>query len=464
MFLCSPTFILGFMPLAMILYWVLPKKYNLRNIFLIIAGLLFYSFGDAKYILLFLLMASITYIVGILIDKIQGKIGKHVIIALGCIVLIGVLGYFKYWNYIAINILNMKSLAGITMPLGISFFTFKEISYIADVYKNKIKADRNILNVLVYVCYFPQIISGPISRYEDVISQVQGLAFSVEKVAKGLKRFSFGFFEKLVVAGVIGKFVDEIYALNASDYSFAICIAAAICYSLQLFTDFAGYSSMSIGLSAMMGMDINENFDYPFVSKSVSEFWRRWHISLSTWFKDYVYIPLGGSRCSKFRTCFNKMIVFILTGIWHGSNLTFLLWGFLHGVATTTEVVIKKRLPRVLSHIVTLIFVAVTFSIFRAESIGQAGQILKGMITFTGLSASASAVMWGQFTLYFGLIMVLAVLYCMPIQKVIYNSKIGMKYKKVVTVIPYVVSAVLLFICITKVAVADYSPFIYFKF
>lgn len=464
MFLCSPTFILGFMPLAMILYWVLPKKYNLRNIFLIIAGLLFYSFGDAKYILLFLLMASITYIVGILIDKIQGKIGKHVIIALGCIVLIGVLGYFKYWNYIAINILNMKSLAGITMPLGISFFTFKEISYIADVYKNKIKADRNILNVLVYVCYFPQIISGPISRYEDVISQVQGLAFSVEKVAKGLKRFSFGFFEKLVVAGVIGKFVDEIYALNASDYSFAICIAAAICYSLQLFTDFAGYSSMSIGLSAMMGMDINENFDYPFVSKSVSEFWRRWHISLSTWFKDYVYIPLGGSRCSKFRTCFNKIIVFILTGIWHGSNLTFLLWGFLHGVATTTEVVIKKRLPRVLSHIVTLIFVAVTFSIFRAESIGQAGQILKGMITFTGLSASASAVMWGQFTLYFGLIMVLAVLYCMPIQKVIYNSKIGMKYKKVVTVIPYVVSAVLLFICITKVAVADYSPFIYFKF
>ncbi len=464
MFLCSPTFILGFMPLAMILYWVLPKKYNLRNIFLIIAGLLFYSFGDAKYILLFLLMASITYIVGILIDKIQGKIGKHVIIALGCIVLIGVLGYFKYWNYIAINILNMKSLAGITMPLGISFFTFKEISYIADVYKNKIKADRNILNVLVYACYFPQIISGPISRYEDVISQVQGLAFSVEKVAKGLKRFSFGFFEKLVVAGVIGKFVDEIYALNASDYSFAICIAAAICYSLQLFTDFAGYSSMSIGLSEMMGMDINENFDYPFVSKSVSEFWRRWHISLSTWFKDYVYIPLGGSRCSKFRTCFNKMIVFILTGIWHGSNLTFLLWGFLHGVATTTEVVIKKRLPRVLSHIVTLIFVAVTFSIFRAESIGQAGQILKGMITFTGLSASASAVMWGQFTLYFGLIMVLAVLYCMPIQKVIYNSKIGMKYKKVVTVIPYVVSAVLLFICITKVAVADYSPFIYFKF
>lgn len=464
MFLCSPTFILGFMPLAMILYWVLPKKYNLRNIFLIIAGLLFYSFGDAKYILLFLLMASITYIVGILIDKIQGKIGKHVIIALGCIVLIGVLGYFKYWNYIAINILNMKSLAGITMPLGISFFTFKEISYIADVYKNKIKADRNILNVLVYVCYFPQIISGPISRYEDVISQVQGLAFSVEKVAKGLKRFSFGFFEKLVVAGVIGKFVDEIYALNASDYSFAICIAAAICYSLQLFTDFAGYSSMSIGLSAMMGMDINENFDYPFVSKSVSEFWRRWHISLSTWFKDYVYIPLGGSRCSKFRTCFNKMIVFILTGIWHGSNLTFLLWGFLHGVATTTEVVIKKRLPRVLSHIVTLIFVAVTFSIFRSESIGQAGQILRGMITFTGLSASASAVMWGQFTLYFGLIMVLAVLYCMPIQKVIYNSKIGMKYKKVVTVIPYVVSAVLLFICITKVAVADYSPFIYFKF
>lgn len=464
MFLCSPTFILGFMPLAIILYWVLPKKYNIRNIFLIIAGLLFYSFGDAKYILLFLLMACVTYIIGILMDRIENKRGKRIIITLGCIVFVGVLGYFKYWNYIAINILNMKSLAGITMPLGISFFTFKEVSYIADVYQNKIKADRNILNVLVYACYFPQIISGPISRYEEVISQVQGVAFSVEKIAKGFKRFSFGFFEKLVVAGVIGKFVDEVYALGSSDYSALICFAVAICYSPQLFTDFSGYSSMSIGLSAMMGMEIKENFDYPFVSKSVSEFWRRWHISLSTWFKDYVYIPLGGSRCSKFRTCVNKMIVFILTGIWHGSNLTFLLWGFLHGVATTTEVVIKKRLPRVLSHIVTLIFVAVTFSIFRADSIGQAGHILKGMVTFTGLSTNASAVMYGHFTLYFVVIVVLALLYCLPLQKTIYNSKIGVKYHKVITAIPYGISTVLLFICITKIAVADYSPFIYLKF
>ena len=464
MFLCSPTFILGFMPLVIILYWVLPKRYNIRNIFLIIAGLLFYSFGDAKYILLFFMMAVLTYTIGIVLDRLKNKQIKQIFLVICLAVFIGLLAYFKYWNYLAENIIHVKSLAGIAMPLGISFFIFKEISYIVDVYSKKIKADKNILNVLVYACYFPQIISGPISRYEDVINEIQGAAFSVETIAKGFKRFSFGFFQKMVIAGVIGKFVDEVYALNSADYSVFICLAVAFCYSLQLFMDFAGYSSMSIGLSAMMGISIKENFDYPFISKSVSEFWRRWHISLSTWFRDYVYIPLGGSRCSKVRTCVNKMIVFILTGIWHGSSMTFLLWGFLHGVATTTEVVVKKRLPKVLSHIVTLLFVAVTFSIFRADSIGQAGQILKGMVTFTGLSTNAAAVMWGQFTLYFAVVLVLALLYCMPIHKAIYNSKVGVKYQKVITVIPYVVSVILLFICITKIAVADYSPFIYFKF
>lgn len=464
MFLCSPTFILGFMPLSIILYWILPKKYNIRNIFLMIAGLLFYSFGDVKYILLFFMMAVLTYTVGLVLNRLKNKRIKQVFLGISLTGFVALLAYFKYWNYLAVNVIGIKSLAGIAMPLGISFFIFKEISYIADVYMNKIKADKNIWNVLVYVCYFPQIISGPISRYEEIVDRLHNAVFSVERIAKGFKRFSFGFFQKMVVAGVIGKFVDEAYALESTDYSVIICLSVAICYSLQLFMDFAGYSSMSIGLSAMMGMEVKENFDYPFVAKSVSEFWRRWHISLSTWFRDYVYIPLGGSRCSQIRTCVNKMIVFILTGIWHGSSMTFLLWGFLHGVATTTEVIVKKRLPKVLSHIVTLVFVVVTFSIFRADSMTQAGQILKGMVTFTGLSANAYAVICGQFTLYFMVVIVLALLYCMPIQKRIYSSKIGIRYQKILKVIPYAVSVMLLFICITKIAVADYSPFIYFKF
>ena len=429
-----------------------------------IAGLLFYSFGDVKYILLFFMMAVLTYTVGLVLDRLKNKRIKQAFLGISLAGFVALLAYFKYWNYLAVNVIEMKSLAGIAMPLGISFFIFKEISYIADVYMNKIKADKNIWNVLVYVCYFPQIISGPISRYEEIVDGLHNAVFSVERIAKGFKRFSFGFFQKMVVAGVIGKFVDEVYALESTDYSVVICFAVAICYSLQLFMDFAGYSSMSIGLSAMMGMEVEENFDYPFVAKSVSEFWRRWHISLSTWFRDYVYIPLGGSRCSKIRTCVNKMIVFILTGIWHGSSMTFLLWGFLHGVATTTEVIVKKRLPKVLSHIVTLVFVAVTFSIFRADSMTQAGQILKGMVTFTGLSANAYAVLCGQFTLYFMVVLVLSLLYCMPIQKRIYSSKIGIRYQKILKVIPYAVSVILLFICITKIAVADYSPFIYFKF
>ena len=464
MFLCSPTFILGFMPLAVILYWVLPKKYNIRNIFLIIAGLLFYSFGDAKYILLFFIMAVAAYTIALILDRLKNKHIKQIFLIISLIVFILLLAYFKYWNYFVQNIIHRTSLAGITMPLGISFFIFKEISYIADVYKNKIKADKNICNVLVYVCYFPQIISGPISRYEDVINQIHSASFSVNTVAKGLKRFSFGFFQKMVVAGAIGKFVDAVYGLDNADYSVLICLAVALCYSLQLLMDFGGYSSMSIGLSTMMGIHIQENFDYPFIAESVSEFWRRWHISLSTWFRDYVYIPLGGSRCSRFRTCVNKMIVFILTGIWHGSSMTFLLWGFLHGVAVTTEVVVKKRLPKVLSHIVTLIFVAVTFSIFRADSLGQAGAILKGMMTFTGLSTNAAVVMWGQFTLYFVVVIILALLYCIPMQKVIYKSRIGVKYQKVITLVPYLISVLLLYLCITKIAAADYSPFIYFKF
>lgn len=464
MFLCSPTFILGFMPLTLILYWVLPKKYNIRKIFLIIAGLLFYSFGDVKYILLFFMMALLTYTIGIGVDRLKNPKAKKGVLVIALIAFIAILWYFKYWNYIATSIFSMKSLAGVAMPLGISFFVFKEISYIVDVYKQKIRADKNLVNVLVYVCYFPQIISGPISRYEELMAGIENGVFSVEGIAQGFKRFSFGFFQKIVVAGVIGEFVDEVYALDAADYSVFICLAAAICYSLQLLMDFAGYSSMSIGLSAMMGIEIKENFDYPFVSKSVSGFWRRWHISLSAWFRDYVYIPLGGSRCSKFRTCVNKMIVFLLTGIWHGSTMTFFLWGFLHGIATTTEVVVKKRLPKVLSHIVTLMFVAVTFSIFRADSIGQAGQMLKGMVTFTGLSTNAWVVMCGQFTLYFAVVIVVALLYCIPLQQYIYNSKVGMKYKTVLEAVPYAVSIILFLLCLTKIAAADYSPFIYFKF
>lgn len=464
MFFCSPTFILGFMPISIILYWILPKKYSLRNIFLIIAGLLFYSFGDAKYILLFLLMAVFTYTIGLVLNRLNNKSIKKVFLAMCIIVFVAVLSYFKYWDYITINLFDMKSLAGIVMPLGISFFVFKEISYIVDVYKNKIKADRNIINVLAYICYFPQIISGPISRYEEVISGIQNTTFSAETVAKGFKRFSFGFFQKIVLAGAIGKFVDQVYGLDSSDYSAVICITAAICYSLQLYMDFAGYSSMSMGLSQMMGIEVKENFDYPFISKSVSEFWRRWHISLSSWFKDYVYIPLGGSKCSKFRTCVNKMIVFILTGIWHGSSMTFLIWGLLHGIATTTEVIVKKRLPSILSHIVTLIFIVVTFSIFRADSMAQAGQMLKGMVNFTGLSANAYVAMCGQLTLYFVMVIVIALLYCIPLHRVIYSSKLGTKYSNIIQTIPYVVSIVLLFICIAKIAVADYSPFIYFKF
>lgn len=464
MFLCSPTFILGFMPISIILYWILPKKNNIRNIFLIIAGLLFYSFGDAKYIVLFLLMSLLTYTIGLILNRLKNNNVKKVFLVICLMVFVIVLSYFKYWNYIAINIFNLKSLAGLTMPLGISFFVFKEISYVVDVYKSKIKVDRNVINVLAYICYFPQIISGPISRYEEVIRGIQSANFSVETIAKGFKRFSFGFFQKIVIAGVIGKFVDQVYGLDSSDYSAVICITAAICYSLQLYMDFAGYSSMSIGLSQMMGIEIKENFDYPFISKSVSEFWRRWHISLSSWFKDYVYIPLGGSRCSKFRTCVNKMIVFILTGIWHGSSITFLIWGVLHGIATTTEVIVKKRLPNLLSHIVTLIFVVVTFSIFRAGTMAQATQILKGMINFTGLSANAYAVMCQQFTLYFILVILMALLYCIPLHRKIYCSKFGMKYENTIQIIPYVISIVLLFICITKIAVADYSPFIYFKF
>lgn len=254
MFLCSPTFIFGFMPIAVILYWILPLKYKIRKVFLILSGILFYSFGDEKYVLLFLTMAIFTYLAGIGLDRIKIARKKKFFSGFLLILLVTVLAYFKYWNYLAKNVFEVSGFADVAMPMGISFFVFKEISYTVDVYRGKIKAQYNPINVLSYVCFFPQIISGPISRYEEIEEGLASGRFSIENIGKGFKRFGFGFFQKMVIAGAIGKFVDEVYALDSSEYSFVICILAAICYSLQLFMDFAGYSAMSIGISEMLGI------------------------------------------------------------------------------------------------------------------------------------------------------------------------------------------------------------------
>ena len=463
----SIPFLFFFLPICLILYYIVP--YSFKNTILLIFSLIFYAWGEPVYILLLLFATLVDYTNGRLMTKFGTTTARRRIFLLFSIgINLSVLAFFKYADFLigtvnAVFNTEIRPL-GLSLPIGISFFTFQTMSYVIDLYRGQVPQEKSYKDYLTYVSMFPQLVAGPIVRYSDVREELRGRKIKKEDVQEGFLRFLRGLFKKILLANQIGGLWEEIHMLGAGNASAATAWLGALAFTLQLYFDFSAYSDMAIGMGRMLGFHFPENFVYPLSSVSITDFWRRWHISLGTWFRDYVYIPLGGSRCSRFRTCVNKMIVFILTGIWHGSSMTFLLWGFLHGVAVTTEVVVKKRLPKVLSHIVTLIFVAVTFSIFRADSLGQAGAILKGMVTFTGLSTNAAVVMWGQFTLYFVVVIILALLYCIPMQKVIYKSRIGVKYQKVITLVPYLISVLLLYLCITKIAAADYSPFIYFKF
>ena len=389
MLFSSVSFLYYFLPITLILYFVSKDKY--KNIILLLASLFFYFYGEPKYTVLMLISAFSAYIHGILIEKFREKGYSKLFLVSGLVVSLGILIVFKYMDFIIKNInyisnSNIKLLR-LVLPIGISFYTFQGLSYIVDVYKKDAKVCRSFVDFATYVCLFPQLIAGPIVRYTTIEDELKNRTHSFDKFAYGVNRFVVGLAKKVILANNLGMLVDIMTKSN--EKSVLSYWMVAIFFSLQIYYDFSGYSDMAIGLGRMFGFDFLENFNYPFISKSIKEFWRRWHISLSSFFRDYVYIPLGGNRVSRGRWIFNLLIVWSLTGLWHGDSWNFILWGLYFALLLIIENLflqnILSKLPALIQHIYAKFFIIISFVIFNNENIKDLWSSLYNMFNFRGL-------------------------------------------------------------------------------
>jgi len=381
----SPIFLFGFLPIALLIYYLAPRAS--KNIVLLLTSLLFYAWGEVFYIGVMLLSIISNYVVGKLIFNAQGascnRITSLVYLTIGVIINIGLLISFKYANFITNNtneILSLFSFSAIDLkpihlPLGISFFSFQAISYIVDVYRKEVKAQNNIFNLALYISLFPQLIAGPIVRYHDVELQIIDRSHSIEIFSSGVQRFIIGMAKKMLIANPLGEVADNVFALPANDLTMPLAWIGILSYTLQIYFDFSGYSDMAIGIGRMFGFQFQENFNYPYIANSLREFWKRWHISLSTWFRDYVYIPLGGSRMSTLRVYINLLVVFLLTGLWHGASWNFVVWGMFHGFFLASEHMgfskILNKIWQPIQHLYLVLVIIASWVFFRANTLTQ---------------------------------------------------------------------------------------------
>ena len=467
----SLVFICIFLPVVLILHAII-KNRKAKNGLLLAASLLFYVYGEPVYILLMLASTLVNYIGALLLEKHRSKL----ILILTLILNIGALVVFKYTGFIMTNInallgLNLP-IPEIRLPIGISFFTFQALSYVIDVYRQNVTAQRNYAKLLLYISFFPQLIAGPIVRYVDIAREIDERTVNVEKIAFGLRRFIVGLGKKVLIANAMGAAADYIFNHGAANLNILGAWIGAVAYLMQIYYDFCGYSDMAIGLGKMFGFHFKENFNHPYISNSIQEFWRRWHISLSSCFRDYVYIPLGGNRKGKVRTVLNRIAVFFLTGLWHGANWTFIVWGMFHGILLLIEEFIPliKKLPNFLGRTYTLLAVTVGFVVFRADTIGEAGLFIGKL--FSGFDFSAGTMSFALQTLtpYF-IFMLLAAIACSgPLCKLtnrvceLENKESLTKQEQILQIISFVFAFMLLAWCIIRLAGGSYNPFIYFRF
>lgn len=472
----SVIFLCLFLPIVLGGYYLLPKR-EAKNLWLIAASLLFYAFSGLWYVLLLLFSVFCNYLAGLFVS------GRKGVLYVAVAVNLGVLGVFKYLTFLVRTVDQLPGVAitvpSIVLPVGISFFTFQGLSYVIDVYRNERLKSTRFRDVLLYIALFPQLVAGPIVRYEDVADEIKGRRHTLEQLANGLRRFIIGLSKKLLIADVCGSVVTLIYSAERSVLDSRTAWLAAVCYLIQIYFDFSGYSDMAIGLGLCFGFHFKENFNYPYISSSIQEFWRRWHISLSTWFREYLYIPLGGNRKGKAKTYRNKLIVFFCTGLWHGANWTFIIWGLWHGFFIVAEDAAKKlfglgkhgknrRNPveTVLKHLYTLLVVLIGFVIFRADNMGQAFSMIGAM--FSGISASAqTGLLLAQcltpltmFALLLGLVGGTPILpmVCHKAERQTGSARTCLR------VINYAAVLVLLLVDILHLSAASYVPFIYFQF
>lgn len=470
MLFSSLTFLFGFLPILLILYFII-KNRKYKNVVLLIFSLLFYAWGEPKYILLMLLTILIVYIFGILIDKFdrEKKLTLKKLSLILCIILVlGSLIYFKYSNFLIENInsiFNTKiNLINVIMPIGISFYTFQILSYIIDLYNKKIKLQKNYFSLALYVSLFPQLIAGPIVRYETVEEEIDNRKETKEDVISGTKRFIIGLSKKVIIANQMALLADLIFNKHNGAYGTTIIWLGTLAYTLQIYFDFSGYSDMAIGLGRIFGFHFLENFDYPYISKSVTEFWRRWHISLSTWFRDYVYIPLGGNRVNKFKWIRNIILVWLLTGLWHGAAWNFIIWGIYYGLLLLFEKLffdrILKKLPTIINWLYTFIIVMIGWMIFRSNSLNELLLFIKTMFVYK--QTDWLTILADNLSTFNALMFVLpAFILSFPILKKIKEKYSG---KTIYIILTNILLLMLFIMCIVYLTSSSYNPFIYFRF
>lgn len=452
----SLIFIFRFLPVFIAIYYITPYKY--KNLCILIFSLFFYSFGEPKYFPIMISSIIIDYIVSILIQRnFKNKAKCKVLLLVSIIFNMGILIYFKYANFFIenINLLFKSSIdkISLTLPLGISFYTFQTLSYTIDVYKGKVEAEKNIIDFGAFVSLFPQLIAGPIVKYSDINKEIKNRSINMSNFELGLEEFIIGLSKKVLIANNIGMLWSEISSKDLINISTPLAWLGIIAFSFQIYFDFSGYSSMAIGLGKMIGFNFPINFNFPYISRSITEFWRRWHITLGSWFKEYVYIPLGGNKVNKIRVFLNLLIVWFLTGFWHGAEYTFILWGlYFFTLIYIEKIFLGETLKRhvIFSHLYTIFFLIIGWCIFAITDIATLGIYINKMFTWDFKSD------WIYYIRNYFIVIILCIISSTPLVLKIYN-KMNKVIKSIIIVLLFMLS-------IAYLVDSSYNPFLYFRF
>lgn len=459
----SITFLYFFLPAVLLIYFMSPKK--LKNIILLVSGLFFYAWGEPIYVVVMIFSSFVDYVAGLVIDKYDSEQKKRTMaLLISLIVNLGLLGVFKYSSFlIGIFGIEMKPLP---LPIGISFYTFQSMSYTIDMYMRKIKVQKSFLNFATYVSLFPQIVAGPIVRYEDVQNEIDSRSINIYKLGDGVGIFVRGLAKKVLLANNIGLLWTEIKAMDYSEISVVTAWLGILAFTFQIYYDFSGYSDMAVGLGKMLGFNFPKNFDNPYISKSISEFWRRWHITLGSWFKSYVYIPLGGNRDGKFKTLRNTLIVWGLTGLWHGASWNFILWGLYFGIFIIIEKIflgkILEKLPSLITILYTFFIVVMGWVLFDTENLPSAFKFYDALFGKTGTIIDNTA--FYQLKSY-AIVFIVCII---GSGKLMGNLRVKLErsdgFSRILVNLMPAVQIVLMLVCTAFLVDASYNPFLYFRF
>ena len=454
----SILFLFRFLPIALITYYITPNKY--KNMVLTILSLIFYSWGEGKYFLIMIASILVDYTAGRVIYKYREDRMKSISVL--CISLafnLGMLFFFKYFNFFIYNINEIFNLAinnvKITLPLGISFYTFQTMSYSIDVFMGKIEAEKNIINFSAFVTLFPQLIAGPIVKYTDIANEIKERKVCLDDIEEGIEKFILGLGRKVLIANNIGMLWSDVEGLGFNNISTPLAWIGVVAFGLQIYFDFSGYSLMAIGLGKMIGFNFPENFNYPYISRSISEFWRRWHITLGEWFKEYVYIPLGGNRKGKLRVGVNLFIVWFLTGLWHGASYNFILWGLLFFILILVEKlgfnkILEKH--KIFSHCYTIFFLIMGWTLFAITNFNSIGEYFRKLFIYSGGTD------WIYYVRNYGISLIIAIIFSIPVFSDLYKKIESYKWIKTIILM------IIFIVAVAYLVDATYNPFLYFRF